>query len=157
MASGRDDVYDMYEAPFGLYDKVVSPEAACVGLTRSTGLQANELSTRFFGRANVDRLQSRLQTEILKRTGLRIDRQSDEQLLIVMRYVYVQSSRNTGGEAEVRRLNDLVLREIVPQVGAGLAQYMAYLRDASRLPVPLARGQATSIKGNKTAELFRGI
>ena len=150
-------VYDIPEAPFTLYDSVRTPESSSTGMTRSTHLQANELSQLFFGPANVDVVQRKLQDAILKRMGFRIDRQSDEQLLIAMRYVYMQSGRNFGGAAEVRRLNELVLREIVPQVGAGLAQYLGYLRDASTLPTPMARGQATSVKGTKTVELFKGL
>lgn len=151
------NVYDMAEAPFAMFDDVRTPESSAVGLTRSTHLQPTELSARFFGPGNVEQLQRQLQGAIRARTGFVIDRQSDEQLLIVMRYVYVQSGRNFGGAEEVRRLNELVLREIVPQVGAGLAQYLAYLRDASTLPVPIPRGQATSVKGTKTTELFRGL
>lgn len=150
-------VYDVAEAPFSLFGGSATPEDRRVSMTRSTHLQASEVSAMFFANANLDALQRRLQAEIRKRTGLQIDRQSDEQLLIVMRYVFMQSGRNVGGAAEVARLNELVLREIVPQVGAGLAQYMAYLRDASTLPTPIPRGLATSIKGTKTAELFKGL
>lgn len=151
-------VLDIPEAPFSLYDgSVGTQESRNVSMVRSTHLQPNALSASFFGNANLDALQRRIQQEIRKRTGYVIDRQSDEQLLIVMRYVYMQSARNTGGAAEVRRLNELVLREVVPQVGAGLAQYLGYLRDASTLPTPIARGQATSIKGTKTTQLFTGL
>lgn len=152
----RPNVIDIYEAPFTMYDDLRS-EGAREGLRASTHLQRTPLSDAFFGGANVERLQAALRAEILKRTGYAIDRQSDEQLLIVMRYVFMQSARHQGGEEEVARLNGLVLREIVPQVGAGLAQYLAYLRDASTLPTPIPRGQATSIKGTKPNELFRPL
>lgn len=153
----NQSVYDVQESPFTLYDDVRAPEDSSVGMIRSTHLQGNDLSQRFFSNDNMEHLQRRLQGEIKKRTGFVIDRQSDEQLAIVMRYVYIQSGRNTGGAAEVKRLNDLVLREVVPQVGAGLAQYLAYLRDASTLPTPIPRGLATSVKGTKTTELFKGL
>lgn len=153
----RRDVMDIYEAPFSLFDGSVRAEGSAGGLRASTHLQATPLSDAFFGAANVDRLQTQLRAEILRRTGYAIDRQSEQQLLIVMRYVFMQSARHQGGAAEVARLNGLVLREIVPQVGAGLAQYVAYLRDASTLPTPISRGQATSIKGTKPNELFRPL
>lgn len=156
-AASHQNVQDIYEAPFSMYSKAASAEAAAVAMQRSTHLQATDVSERFFSQANIDHLQRRLQQEIRKHMGYTIDRQSDEQLLIVMRYVYMQSGRHDGGTREVARLNDLVLREIVPQVGSGLAQYLGYLRDASTLPTPIARAQATSIRGTKTAELFRGL
>lgn len=156
--AARGGVYDIEEASFVLYDhEIPTPEDRFVGMQRSTHLQATDVSHQFFSSNNVEALQRRLQSEIKRRTGYGIDRQSEEQMLIVMRYVFMQSARHTGGGAEVRRLNELVMREIVPQVGAGLAQYLAYLHDASTLPTPIARGQATSIKGTKTAELFTGM
>lgn len=154
----RDQVYNMYEAPFALTDaQTPAGLPAAVSLQRSTHLQATPVSDEFFGAANIEVLQTRLRDIIQKQTGYAIDRQSTEQLLIVMRYVYMQSARHEGGSREVRRLNELVLAEIVPQVGAGLAQYMDYLRDASRMYTPIPRGQATSLKGTKTTQLFKGF
>lgn len=154
----KDEVYNMYEAPFALTDAATPAGlAASVALQRSTHLQATPVSDQFFGGPNIDLLQSRLRDIIKQQTGYVIDRQSPEQLLIVMRYVYMQSARHEGGAREVRRLNELVLAEIVPQVGAGLAQYMDYLRDASRMYTPIPRGQATSLKGTKAVELFKGF
>lgn len=151
------NVLDAQETPFALMDAAPGTQAAAVSLQRSTHLQATPLSDAFFARANIDRLQARLREVVRDKTGYVIDRQSDEQLLIAMRYVFMQSARHTGGQREVRRLNELVLAEIVPQVGAGLAQYLGYLRDASQMYTPMARGQATSLKGTKAVELFKGL
>lgn len=154
----QPSVYDVYEAPFSLYDaRIGAAQTAAPALRQSTHLQDTETSRLFFGAPNIEALQAGLARAIRDRTGYSIDRQSEEQLLIVMRYVYMQSGRNCGGAREVARLNELVLREIVPQVGAGLAQYIDYLRDASTMYTPLARGQATSIKGTKSLEVFRGL
>jgi hypothetical protein len=154
----KPSVYDVYEAPFSLYDpRVGAAQGVAPAMQRSTHLQETETSRLFFGRPNIDALQGRLVRAIRERTGYTIDRQSEEQLLIVMRYVYMQSGRHHGGAREVARLNELVLREVVPQVGAGLAQYLDYLRDASTMYTPIARGQATSIKGTKSLEVFRGL
>lgn len=151
------NVYDNAEAPFSAFADVpvaVGPE---VGLQRSTHLAPTPLSEKFFSRANVDALQRALRDVIRRRMGYAIDRQSDQQLMIVMRYVFMQRARHEGGDAEVRRLNDEVLREIAPQVASGVEQYIGYLRDASTLPTPMARGQATSIKGTTTGSLFRPV
>jgi hypothetical protein len=151
-------VLDTYEAPFSMVDASVGvAEGPAAAMMRATGLQPTQTSNTFFGQANIDAIQRRLIRVIKERTGYTIAPQSQEQLLIIMRYVYVQSGRNEGGAAEVARLNELVLREVVPQVGAGLAQYLGYLRDASTMYTPMARGQATSIKGSKSLEVFRGL
>jgi hypothetical protein len=150
-------MYRDHSRPFSLFDQVQTDEPREVSLQRSSGTQSNELSRAFYSPKNIAHLQTRLQQEIKKQMGLMIDRQSEEELTIVMRYVYMMHSRNTGGRAELERLNELVLREVVPNVGANVAMYLTYLRDASTLPTPLARGQATSVKGTKTMELFRPL
>lgn len=129
------------------------------GMTRSIHLQGSDMSSRFFSAANVDEIQRRVRDIVRQETGYTVDRQSDDAVLTVMRYVYVQYSRNgaTDVDREVGRLNDVALAEIVPSVATGLVQYLAYLRDASRLPQPLPRPQQTSIKGSKTTELFRPL
>ena len=101
----------------------------------------------------------KLRDSIRDQLGYVIDwrSQSDQDLVVVMRYVYVQHGANVGGAAEVRRLNNLVLKEIVPLVASGVLQHLAYLRDASQLPTPLDRGIASSVKGTMTTELFRGL
>ena len=135
-----------------------SLETMTRAMLRSIGQQPSALSAAFFSPGNVDEIQRRLADIVLRRTRHRIDRQSDEQLLVIMRHVFVTYAKfSKDVPSEVRRLNDVVLAEVVPQVGAGLAQYLAYVRDASSLPDPLPRGQYTSTKGTRTTELFRGL
>lgn len=120
--------------------------------------QRSPLATNFFSASNMAHIQIRLRTIIKERTGYEIDRQDDMQLLIIMRGIYVDHAQHGRSiPHEVQRLDGLVLREIVPQVATGIAQHIGYLRDASTLPVPLNRGVATSIKGQNTLELFRGL
>lgn len=133
-------------------------ESTITAMLRSIRQQPSALGAAFFSPGNVDDIQRRLHDIVFRKTRYRIDRQSDEQLLIIMRNVFVNFARFEGDvPREVRRLDDLVLAEVVPQVGAGLAQYLAYIRDASTLPTPIARGQSTTVKGTKGGELFRGL
>ena len=126
-------------------------------MLRSLQQQPSALSSAFFSPQNVDSLQRQLQDVVYRRTRHRIDRQSDEQLLVLMRAVFLEIARHTTQHvpAEVRVLNDEVLARAVPVVGAGLAQFLGYLHDASTLPPPLPHATPTSIKGSKTLE-FRG-
>ena len=151
-------MYNDHSRPFPLIDDTVqTDQSRAVSLQRSMSTKANDLSRTFFSRKNIDHLQSRLRYEIHKRMAIHIDRQSEEDLVIVMRHVYMMYSRNIGGRAELERLNELVLREVVPMVGSNVAMHLTYLRDASTLPTPLPRGQATGVKGTKTMELFRPL
>jgi hypothetical protein len=134
-------------------------ESLIGGMTRTVHLQGTDLSSRFFSVANLDEIQDGLRDAIRAGTGYTVDRQSDDALLAAMRHVYVRDARNTGMDVgrEVARLNRIVLAEVTPMVASGLVQYLAYLRDASRLPQPLPRPQQTSIKGSKSTELFRPL
>ena len=154
--NGVRDVYDIAERPFPKYAHVpvVGP---VLSQQRWSTVADDDVNTAFFGQANVDAIQRQLRDVIRTRMGYVIDRPPDEHLLIIMRYVYMNESRNAGGNAEVRRLNGLVLKEVVPQVASGVLQYLAYLRDASRLPTPIPRAKATSIKGTYTPQLFTGF
>lgn len=158
----------MAHRPRSVYETAANPMPMYAGglgndpewdVRASTRHAPTPLHDAFFGRANIDRIKQLLRDSIRDQLGYVIDwrSQSDQDLLVIMRYVFVQTSKNTGGAAEIRRLNAMVLGEIVPQVASGVLQHMAYLRDAGTLPVPLDRGVASSVKGTMTTELFRGL
>jgi hypothetical protein len=134
-------------------------ETTIRAMTRSIHLQETPVSAAFFSVQNIDAIQGLLRDVIRRRTGYAIDRQSDDALLAVMRHVYVRDSANVARDVrgEVRRLNAIVVQEAAPIVASGMAQYLAYVRDSSRIAQPLPRAQQTSIKGSKTAELFRPL
>lgn len=141
--------------PAGLEDPL-----ACV--TRSLNQPATPLLAAFFNVTNIDIIQNTLRAIILQKTRYVIDRQSDTDLVVIMRKVYAEHASNAARGAvsvrdEVMRLNDIVLGIAVPMVASGVTAYLNYIRDASRLPEPLPRGTQTSVKGTKTFELFRGI
>ena len=152
--------YDIPQAGYPLISEREGKglESMSRAMLRSIAQQPSPLAAAFFGPRNVDDVQARLRAELLRRTGHRIDRQSDEQLLILMRNVFVQHAGHAGDVArEVRRLGNLVLAQAIPIVASGLAQYLSYIRDASTLPPPLPHAQATSNKGSRSLQMFRGV
>lgn len=149
--------HDVAEMPYPLYASSSTRGVTGTSTERWSASAADDINTQFFGQANVDAIQAQLRDVIKKRLGYVIDRQPDDHLLVIMRYVYMNEARNDGGRAEIKRLNGLVLKEIAPMVASGVMQYLAYIRDASRLPTPIPRAQATSIKGTTTTELFKGF
>jgi hypothetical protein len=60
-------------------------------------------------------------------------------------------------DAEVRRLNAIVLSQLAPMVGTGIAAYLGYIRDSTQMHVPHERPKNMSQRGSKTTELFRGL
>lgn len=153
--------YNNKELPFAMMSEAPSGalETNLTAVLRSLNQPRTPLAEAFFRLENIDVLQNRLRATIQKQTGYAIDRQSDTHLTVIMRKVFAEHASNSlqNVEAEVRRLNDIVLGITVPMVASGVASYLAYLKDASRLPEPLPRGVQTSVKGTKTFELFRGL
>lgn len=146
--------------PFSLtaQEPRVQLEDGLAGVQRALNQPRTPLLEAFFRVENTDVIQNRLRATIQKQTGYAIDRQSDTDLTVIMRKVFAEQARHQADvRAEVGRLNDIVLGVVVPMVATGVASYLAYLRDASRIPDPLPYGVQTSIKGTKSYELFRGL
>jgi len=117
----------------------------------------SEVSDLYFSSANVDALQEAIRYQVWAKTDGEhvIDRQSDTELMIVMRSLYLQYSRNSpyNVREQVRELNARVLDECLPKIVSELSAYLQYLRDASQLPVPLEHGQLATMKGTRSLEM----
>ena len=63
-----------------------------------------------------------------------ISTQDETNLIIIMREVYLQNSRNPSSNielmrAEIKRLNELVYAKVVPKIISEILQYKKYLSD----------------------------
>ena len=140
--------------PYPLYDGATVQNAGVIYTAlESIHEEPTLVNSRFFCRKNLDVLQSMLAQVVRQKTGMRIDRQSDDELLIAMRAMYLESQPVNVAvhpDAVVSQLNQKVVDAVVPKVTSNLLQYLAYLRDASTLPDVLPSPLATSIKGEKS-------
>jgi hypothetical protein len=125
---------------------------AIYGRTQSTGV-----SKLFFSENNINVLQDGIRYRVYVETNGKyvIGRQSDQELKIVMRSIYLQYSKNlpTDVVGQVRELNAKVLEWVVPEVLSNLKQHEVYRRDASTLPMPMERPPLLTVKGTKTLEI----
>ena len=147
-------------APFPFASAATPAEESMVSTILKTLHESpTALTSAFFSQTNRQYLQDALRGAVATRTGYAIDRQSDEALAVHMRAIYVDhAARGTSSvDAEVRRLNDLVLRVIVPMAVSGVTAVLCYQRDAGRLSVPLPRAQSTTIKGENQLQSWRGL
>lgn len=154
------NVRDISELPFRMYDEDQgSKPEVYENIINSLRIQMTPLNREFFSRRNVDRIQSDLRRCIQKKLKITMSRQSDDQLLVIMRGLYMQHADPSPDSVrdELIRLNAIVVAECAPMVASGIKQRLAYLEDASRLPPPLERAQNTSVKGTRTLELDRSI
>ena len=137
--------YNNFEVPFSVTSQAPSTplEEGLTAILRSLNQPRTPLAEAFFRIENIDVIQNRLRGTIQAQTGYAIDRQSDSHLVVIMRKVYAEHATNSSQDiaAEVRRLNDIVLGVAVPMVASGVAAYLSYLKDASRIPDPLPVSQ----------------
>mgnify|MGYP006276459327 CR=1 FL=1 len=116
--------------------------------------QPSQVSQLFFTPANVELLQHAMRYRVWVETAgkHKIDKQSETDLLIVMRAMYLQHGRNLPYDikGQVRKLNAFVLDYCVQRIVSEIGMYMRYRHDISHLPVPLDHAPLATTKGSRT-------
>lgn len=116
----------------------------------------NLLSDVFFSRKNIDYLHDAIRFMVYEKSCRKhvIDRQSETDLLIIMRSVYLQYGEHKpyNLKDQVKALNTIVLNYCVPKILEEIKIYIHYKKDISSLPVPVDRGEYISAKGTKVLE-----
>lgn len=124
------------------------------------------LTFLFFSDKNVDNIQKLLRLRTYQESGYVIDDQSVNELLTIMRSVFLEHSahpplihENMTKDTienllvkytnEVNRLNMLVVEFIIPKLISQVKQYFGYLKDASAQPQPLPPPISESTTGTK--------
>lgn len=124
------------------------------------------LTDLFFSQQNIQNVQNVIRYLVYQNTDEIIDKQSTNELLIVMRATYLEYSSHPAiikaemssqekqkilleYKKEVDRLNQIVFNHIVPKLVSQLQQYLDYLRDVSQQPKQMERSKNESIKGQK--------
>ena len=116
--------------------------------------QATDLSNLYFSQENLDYIQSQIISRVYEKTSNKygVGRQSDDELLIVMRSIYLQHGKNYKHDLDkqVNILNELVLDYCVDNVYSNLIQHFEYIKDITREQPVLERPETTHIKGQKS-------
>ena len=113
----------------------------------------NPISELFFSKHNISILQNGIRYSVFKKTNdLKIiGNQSEHELLIIMRSIYLQYCKHKQYNIveQVKELNSKVIDYAVPNILVELNQYINYKKDASSLPMPLEHAKYVSSKGTK--------
>jgi hypothetical protein len=121
-----------------------------------TIIQKNPVSDVFFSKANIDYLQKRIQQIVYERSNgeYQIGRQSDTELEIIMRSIYLQFSVNRPDDirAQIQDLDRRVLDESIPSIMTGVQQYIQYTKDINQMYKPIDMPRSENSKGNKSLE-----
>ncbi len=97
---------------------------------------------------NINVVQDRIRTTVRGMVNADIDRQSDVDLLLVMRSYYLQYA----GES-VQELNDRVIAFCSNRIAVEVEAYRYYRKDILDFPTPISRPLDTHVYGTRTGEL----
>jgi hypothetical protein len=122
-------------------------------------MSATPLNQAYFSPANVQIVQNKLRKEVYERSrgDFLIDPQSVDELMTVMRAMYLQYGKNqpTNIPGQISELNQLVADWAVPKILAECSMHKTYLKDLQNMPVPLDRPVKLDMTGSKSATLDR--
>ena len=109
------------------------------------------LSDLFFSDFNFRVIQNNIRQTILDKSGIAIDYQKQDDVLTLMRMVFINNSSNPYGDlpAQVKLMNDIVIKTAVGQISTGISQYIGYIRDISTPMIPEPRPINTSVYGER--------
>lgn len=136
-----------------------APEPYMVPNTVSEQIQYRHndtpLNTLFFSQSNIDLLQEKLISAVGSMTGARIGRQSDPDLLLIMRSYYLQYAQNNPSRVaqELEELNERVIAFASNRVAVEVEAYKYYRKDIMDFPAPIANPMDVHIYGTRTGEL----
>lgn len=125
--------------PLTLYDK---PQYVSNYADALNGNWENSLLSRsFFSMDNQQIIQNGIRAGVYKLSqhSYVVAQQSDTQLKMIMRGIFLEHSNNqpTRITEQINELNQRVIQYCVPKVYSEAKAYLIYLQDASTLAVPL--------------------
>ena len=117
--------------------------------------ERSKLSDLFFSKQNIQNIQNLLIRGVYEKSNsqILIDKQPEDNIVIVMRSMYLQYSKNLDNKLneQVNELNSYVLNYCIPKVYSEAVAYLKYKQDASTMHMPMS-APIYSSKTNKTLE-----
>lgn len=118
---------------------------------------ATPLNTVFFSKDNIDHLQREIQRQVLSMSGgkYNVDRQSDDDLRIIMRSYYLMFGRNdpSNVSGELSDLNSRVIGYSAGKIFSEVDFHLFYLQDLEQFAPAIANPVNTQIYGTRYGEL----
>lgn len=126
---------------FNLYDRIPVNQITTVRNPLKGVWGENILSEVFFSKENISIIQNGIRAGVYQKSGQKylIDNQDTDQLIVIMRGMFVQYSANLPTEIkqQVEKLNNKVIIYCSNKVFEEAQGYLRYLNDSTTLPPPL--------------------
>jgi hypothetical protein len=153
--NGRVDILNKIKGSTKIIKQSVLDEYNVNSISQK--LENTKLSIAFFSKENINRIQYDIIKEVYKKSDGKysIAKQSEQELLIIMRSYYLQYGKNLPNnlELQITQLNNMVIEWSSNEIITNIEQYLKYKENVSTLPMPLERAQLPSQKGTKTLEI----
>jgi hypothetical protein len=116
--------------------------------------ETSTLNQLFFSKKNMDNIQNAIRYNVYIKSDNKfvIDKQSDVELEIIMRSIYLQHSPNLPNKIkeQIEYLNKLVCDWYVGQIIPEVNQYIGYIKEIEYMPVPIDLPLNLSSKGSRS-------
>ena len=116
--------------------------------------ETSTLNQLFFSKKNMDIIQNMIRYNVYEKSENKflIDKQSDIELEIVMRSIYLQHSPNLLDKTkeQIQYLNNLVSDWCVEHIIPEVQQYVGYIKEIEYMPVPIDLPLNLSSKGSRS-------
>ena len=142
-------------AKFSMMDKIPLNTNTNYQNVLTGNFERSKLSDSYFSRQNIQIIQNGVRKGVYDKSQSRIlvDNQPEDQIVTVMRAIYLQHSKNLeiNIPQQIADLNNLVLNYCINNVFNEAVAYLKYKEDASTMHVPMQH-PIYSNKTNKTLE-----
>ena len=123
--------------------------------TMMTGIyEPTILNKLYFSKENLNIIQDQLRHNVYLKSDNKyiIDRQSDVDLQIIMRSMFLQHSPNLKDNItkQIQYLNQLVINWATPKIISEVEQYNGYVNEVEYMPIPIELPKNLSSKGERT-------
>jgi hypothetical protein len=116
--------------------------------------ETSTLNQLFFSKKNMDIIQNMIRYNVYVKSSERyiIDKQSDIELEIIMRSIYLQYSPNLQNKIteQIQYLNGLVRDWSTEQIIPEVEQYFGYMKEIEYMPLPIDLPLNLSSKGTRS-------
>ncbi len=121
-------------------------------------MESNIISDLFLSEKNINLIELKIINVIQEKFNYKISKQSRNELLIVMRSIFLNNCTNNYSnkedvKKELKKLNDLVINYCVDNIIKNIRGHELYLKKINNNLNPLENGINTNSKGEKQLEL----
>jgi hypothetical protein len=129
--------FDIKQLPIAYFNENKSSEELRDQFIKNTIRQSEEcisdLAKYFFGDCNIELINKQIVLKVYNLTNKKyfIGFQSKENLLIVMRYIWIEYSKNLDFKIkeQITELNNMVVKDILPNIITNIEQHYGYIKD----------------------------